>query len=37
MFPAKLLPELEADLIAALAQLEHDHFTRHFSKKKKNE
>ncbi len=27
---AQLLPELEADLVAALPQLEHDHFARHF-------
>ena len=29
VFPAQLLPELEANLVAALPQLEHDHLTRH--------
>ena len=29
VFPAELLPELEANLVATLPQLEHDHLTRH--------
>ena len=29
VLPAQLLPELEANLVTALPQLEHDHLTRH--------
>ncbi len=30
VFLAKFFPELESDLVAALPQLEHNHFARHF-------